>query len=656
MALRKYIFSVLLLFFSTNLYGLTVNELKIEVEDTYKNLNLKDWKDKSDYRGITKLSQKDFNRLIPMYVRKIEDIREQLRGGWSVTITPIVKDKIKTPKELEEEITEELQYLLDKETRLIDKFAACVKEVKMRKDGDVIRTKLHDAANYYVDYANGTDSPGGTVHDGLAEPADPGGAVYTAIDGGTTSTDATHCCLAQGAFDNDADDNYNGDYIYNVTRSAGAIISDYDADDNDDASVLVHGNIASQVAGDTFYILRSVKTIHFMTTTQVRTAGDILYFRANITWDAGTEATDINFDENGTDDDYISIIGCGKVGDGDSDPWVDDNATLPIIDFEDAAYQLRVLNVNYWYFERLDARQSADSNGTFFIGACQGVYFKTCTFRDCFSTSIEGIRYTSGSMIIDSCTFVDCNGSSIEVNGGQIHIISSTFNGGADVSTNVAINPNGGIVYIEDTTFGDTTTFDTADVSASYGGTVYMRNCSYNTAIAASTGGKVFSEDDDETFEAQIATMDAGIITRDTTGGNLHSGGADSSAKMAPAADCGPSNPLTFGGNPLSKDFKIWLSAAEHTVTIYANRVDSDWATEPVAANFYIQASYLSNGASAARTLSTASTQDIADSDTWTGFTTTFTMAREGWAYIRVSLEKYESGKFIYVDIKPVIS
>ena len=33
----------------------------------------------------------------------------------------------------------------------------------------------------YIDYTNGTDGGGGTVHDGLAEPADPGGSVYTMI-------------------------------------------------------------------------------------------------------------------------------------------------------------------------------------------------------------------------------------------------------------------------------------------------------------------------------------------------------------------------------------------------------------------------------------------------------------------------------------------
>lgn len=655
MALTKTAFFVLLILFSTTcLFGLTVDELKLETAETYKDLTLQDWKDKSDYRGITKRSQKDFDNLIPMYVKKIGQIREQLRGNWSVTLTPIIDDKLKTPEEMGNELTEEIQYLLEKETRLIDKFAACVKEVQMRADGDVVRKGLHDAANYYIDYANGTDSPGGTVHDGLAEPADPGGAVYTAIDGSTTATDGTHCCLAVGDFDNDTDDNYNGDYLYNITRSAGVIITDYDADDGDDASVLIHPNIAGQVAGDTFYILRAAKTITKLTTTEVRTVGDILYLRANTTWTQGTEAVDIIFDEDGTDDDYIKIIGCGKVGDGDSDPWVDDNATLPIIDFEDAAYQFKLDGDNFWYFERLDIRRSNDSNGSMYLNGVYGIYLKTCTFRD--ATSGVGFYTNVATATFDTCTFIDNTTNSLKISySGRILVKSCTFNAGAG-GTNIGIAASGPLVFVIDSTFGATTAHATEDIAIIKVGNVYTRNCTWNTTPTVTNRGILYSEDDNSTFESQKVTTDSGIITRDTGAGNLHSGGANSSAKMAPSSTCGPNNPLTLGGNPLSRDFKIWLSAAQHTVTVYANRVDSDWATEPVAANFYIQASYLSNGASAARTLSTASTQDIADSDTWTGFTTTFTMAREGWAYIRVSLEKYESGKFVYVDIKPVIS
>ena len=654
MTLRRHIFSILLVFFLvTNLFGLTVEELKIETAETYKDLTLQDWKDKSDYRGITQRSQKDFDNLIPMYVEKIGAIREQLRGDWSVTLTLIVDDKLKTSQEMGDELVEQLQYLLQKETRLIDKFAACVKEIQMREDGDVIRTDLHDQANYYIDYANGTDPAGGTVHDGLAEPADPGGAVYTMIDGTTTATDGTHAVLALGAFDNDTDNNYNGDFLYNITRSTGVIITDYDADDGVDGSVLVHPNIAGQVATDTFYILRAAKKLNTMTSTQVRTAGDVLFLRANITWTQGTEAVDITFDEDGDQDDYISVIGCDS---SVNDPWVDADDTLPIVDFEDASYQFVFSGDDYWYLERLSIKQSSDNNGEVFINVCNRIYLKTCTIQDAAAANVEGIRLLDGIATLDTCTFINNDNISVDVVGGTLIVKSCTFNGGVDVSTNYGIRNTGSTVYVEDSTFGATTTHDTADIHTQTGGITYVRNCQWNTVPIISGGGKMFSEDDDETFESHIGTHDAGVITRDTTGGNLHGGGADSVAKMAPSSTCGPNNSLTLGGNPISKDFKIWLSAAQHTVTIYANRVGSDWATEPVAANFYIQASYLSNGANAERSLSTKSAQDIADSDTWTGFTTTFTMAREGWAYIRVSLEKQESGKFVYVDIKPVIS
>lgn len=539
-------------------------ELQAEADETYKNLTLQDWRDKSAYRGITKRSQKDFDNLIPMYVRKIGNIRRQLRGDWSATLTPIVGGKLKKPEEMGNELMEEIQYLLDKETRLIDKFATCVKEVQMRKDGDMIQTELHDATTKYIDYIGGNDGNSG--------------------------------------------------------------------DDKDNAW----------------------KTLTKYTTTEIRTAGDIAYVRANVTWAQGTETADITFDENGTDDDYISIIGCGKVSDGDVDPWADDNATKPIIDFESAAYQILVSNVDFWYLERLDIANSDETDAMVELSFAEGWYLKDCDIHDHVNAGEEGIIITQSVVTIDGCTFEDCQASSVKVSSGSLYAKGCTFTDGAGVGTVQGILVYGGPIYLEDCTFSGTFASGDLNIIATE---IYARNCNWSASGNTITnGGKLYSEDDNTTFESQIFTSLDGIVTRDINAGNLHGGGANSSAKMDPSSTCGPNSPLTLGGNPLNKDFKIWLSAAEHTVTVYANRVDSDWAVEPVAANFYIQASYLSDGESAARSLSTKSTQDIANSDTWTGFTTTFTMAREGWAYIRVSLEKHELGKFVYVDIKPVVS
>jgi len=635
--------------------SLKLADIKTEIDDIYKDLNLQNWKDKSDYRGITKRSQKDFDNLIPMYVRKIGNIREQLRGDWAVTLTPIVADKLKTPKEMGNELMEEIKYLLDKETRLIDKFAACVKEVEMRKDGDVIRKKLHDAANYYIDYANGTDSPGGTVHDGLAEPDDPGGSEYTAVDGSTTSTDSTHCCLALGGFDNDTDDNYNGDYLYNVTRSAGVIITDYDADDNDDASVLIHPEIVGQVAGDTFYILRAAKTITKFTTTEVRTAGDVLYLRANITWTQGTEAVDIICDEDGTLDSYIKIIGCGKVGDGDIDSWVDDNATLPIVDFEDAAFQIKFTSEHYWYLERIDFKQSADTTGALSASVSEYLYLKDCVFRDSNAASSEGVT-TSGSFVtLDGCSFVDCDGIGLYILSGSVFVKSCTFNGGADVSTDYGISVYG-TVYVEDTTFGATTTLDTADIQVGEGSFCYSRNNQWNTGITVGRGGTFYSEDDNQTFESHITTKYEGTITRGTTSPRI--GGADSFAIMASNANCGLNSPLILG-DILSGFAKVWLTKdVQVDISIYA-RVDSAWDSALIAAECYTKFSYLSNAAAGNATRTEVnSTEQIANDTTWTALTSgNFTPLQTGWVYVWFYLKEYEDAtEKVDVDIKPVIS
>ncbi|UCE36667.1 MAG: right-handed parallel beta-helix repeat-containing protein [Thermoplasmata archaeon] len=523
---------------------LTYEELKTETDNLFKDRTLQDWKDQSVYRGITQRSQADFDYLIPMYIKKTDKLMEMLVNSTDEN---------------------EQAFLTAKIARIKDKFATCCQEVKMRDDGDVIRTALHDQADYYIDYDNGNDS-----NDGLST-----------------------------------------------------------------------GN--------------AWKTITKYTTTTVRTPGDRAFLRANIVWDQGTEAVSIGFDEDGTNENYISIIGCDSVN---NDPWSDGDDTLPIIDFEDATYGSILGSDDYWYFERIILKQSNYSSGCIYCNACFHIYFKTCTISDQNAVGIEGILLRSSTSTFENCTFIDNNGYSIYISDGGYNIIKScTFNGGSDVSTNYGIYMlQGGTLFIEDSTFGITTSHDNADLIADRGSVVYAKNCTWTITPSVANDSRIYSEDDDANFESQVFTVTAGTVTRGTS--SPRSGGADSFAIMAPSSSCGPNNKLTLSDNPLSLDFKIWLSAAEHTVTIYARDPD-DWATQPGNSGgeetFYIQASYLSNGASAARSLSTKSAQDTV-SGSWIAFTTTFTMAREGWAYIGVYLATYEAGKTIEVDIKPVVS
>ena len=70
------------------------------------------------------------------------------------------------------------------------------------------------ASTYYIDLTNGNDS-----HTGLREPA----TVYTA----EASTSATQICCPSAALVENGNDAYNGDYVWNVTRNLGALITDF---------------------------------------------------------------------------------------------------------------------------------------------------------------------------------------------------------------------------------------------------------------------------------------------------------------------------------------------------------------------------------------------------------------------------------------------
>lgn len=512
-----------------------------------------------------------------------------------------------------------------------------------------------NAAITYIDFTNGTDGAGGTVHDGLAEPADPGGSVYTMIDGTTTSTDTTHAVLAKDAFDNDTDDNYNGDFLYNVTRSLGVIITDYDADDTDDGSVLIHPEIVGQDAGDTFYILRSIKNIIRYTETDVRTAGDIAYLRANQTWQPG--ADDVDFDENGTADSYISVIGAGKVGDGDIDPWVDDNATLPIVDWQSGEFQFKFSSDTYWWLERLDIKNSADTSGQLHIlGLSYGIYVKDCVIQDAEGNT--GVYVAAGNSItFDGVSVDDCGTYGIQNAGGIVTVKSCTFNGGVGVSTNYGIGSTSGTVYVSDSTFGVTAAHDNADMLVN-GTIVYCRNNTWTTPSTITKEGVIYSEDDDATFESHITTTLSGTITRGTA--SPRSGGADSFAILAPSSTCGANNPLTIG-HPLSGGFRVWVATnAASTITIYA-RVDSAWDAALTAGECYITATYLNDATGNVATRATlTSTETITNDTNWTALTVTIPGSnpkRDGWVYIWFYLEEYEDAtEKVDVDIKPVIS
>ena len=488
------------------------------------------------------------------------------------------------------------------------------------------------SANYYIDYTNGIDSATGLKQGNFT--SDVGTTTTTIID-----TELNGLTITDNAAS-------SGDFVWNVTRGAGSFVDSWtDATD----TIVLTGAIAGQTNGDTYYILSSWKTINQYTTTTVRSAGDIAYVRANQTHTQN--AADIVFDEDGTLDSYISIIGCDATT---NDPWNDDSDVKSIIDFADSAYGFAIIGDDYWWIERLDIRQSADGIGMMYLTAT-GTYLKSCDFSD--SVNKANIYFAACiNVIVDSCTFKDCGIPLLNMTA-QTYVTfkNCTFDAGSVRGATYAITITYGTCFFDSCSFAPSNIFTTACFNLPTAGTrVYLRNCAYSGTLTGTFpgGSYIFSEDDDGTFESQSITTYMGVITRGTA--SPRAGGADSFATMTPNANCGLYYPLILG---MESGFaKVWLTASvQKTITVYA-RTGSAWDSALTAGEAYLKCSYLSNGASAART-EVNSTEQITNDAAWTAFTVTITPSRTGFAYLWFYLAEYEDAtEYVDVDIKPVIS
>lgn len=560
------------------------DELKTEIQrdSKYKTLNQAGWEAKIKERRVDVKFDADLEWLQNLHANKISRIRESLQGDWSCFIALYGPGgTLKTAQELGEELIAQVSASLKKEERLFDKLACVIKEKELRKARLVTRNPHH--TTYYADYANGTDGTSGTVHDGLKE--DNGGSNYTGILGTTNTT----AFVAQGAFDNDTDDDYNGDYFYNVTRGAGATINDYDANDGSGNSVLYHDSIVGQTDGDEFYIIRAWKTIHKYTSGTVRTPGDILKLRANTTWNYGEggENQNINFDENGTDDDYITIKGCDSV----DDPWDDGSDVQSQIDFNGAENHNDFNQDHYWKFENVLIQKASAFCFNFQYNL--GMYFKDCIIQE---GSAIGVRSYQSEIFFENCTIKGNTTNNIEMARSRVHLKNCVFDSSGESTSNYGVLMYGGILLAEDTTFGAIEEHDLADIYLYDGATtVLLRNCSLDSGtrfkFLIPSYYVIHEEDVDQVFEAHRSTYLTGTVERNTA--VTRTGGADSSALIKPSLQCGSNYPLTLRGQfDTAGDFKIWCPAAETMVTIYMRRYEN-WTAEPTSSELYIQASYL---------------------------------------------------------------
>lgn len=396
-------------------------------------------------------------------------------------------------------------------------------------------------------------------------------------------------------------------------------------------------------------------TIEKYTTVEVRTAGDIAKVRAAT---SQVFAAELDFDEDGNAEALLTLKGCDSV----DDPWSDASDVRPILDFNDTTKYVYLNGDNYWKLQNLDIK---GGNNTIYGGVriyiTNHFYFNNCRV---YENGKNGLYISNLDRAeIKNCEFYSNIGSGIKVNATISNLIikNCIFNGGVDTTDyGIYSEARSSALSLEDCSFGQTTAHDTKDIFVRGIPIIYFRNCIYTsigwyTTNNQDKGRRFYKEDDGQIFEAhKIENYDI-TIERDTS--IVRAGGADSSLKMTPSEYIGLYRKVTsYGehGEIVKGTFKVWLSASvEKTITIYIRGFG--WTGFPTASQLFVRASYLSNGATAART-EIDSDEVIANNNDWVEFQVTLTPARDGFVYLDVFLGDYEASSGVYVDIKPVIS
>jgi hypothetical protein len=382
------------------------------------------------------------------------------------------------------------------------------------------------------------------------------------------------------------------------------------------------------------------------TTDTARTAGDILYVRANQTF--LTAGKDLELDEDGTAAELLEIIGCDAVT---NDPWVDASDVKPILSFGGTAFKVNVYPDD-WKFTRLDFRNSSGTSGNVLVSGSKQVQFDACNFQgNTNGTDAAGFYQTAATSYFNNCSFSSNTHKNLRVASGIVYCNNCTFDAGTGTAYGiVAYAP----VYLTNCQFGQSTPHGTYDLYSIYGGQIIHRNCKFAGTQSATVGALIFGEDDDQVYQAHTITTDRGTISRDAA--VYRTGGATTSAKMAPTSNCGVYNPLILSPEYFTGGaFKILMdAAAAQTITIYVKGYG--WTGFPTAAQLYAEASYYDNAAACSRT-TLASTEVIDENTNWHALTMTIPATypkRDGFVYVNVYLKIYEASSGVYVDIKPV--
>lgn len=484
--------------------------------------------------------------------------------------------------------------------------------------------------NYYVDYTNGADAKDGIKIGNFTAEA---------------STDTTHIYVTEDSVittDGAADDYLNGDFLYNITRSIGVIITDYQHADGSGHTIITHPAIAGQVSTDTFFVIRSKKTIENLTENS-RAAGDIIYIRGGQTHSQGS---DITFTSSGTALLPIEIIGCY---DGVTDPWYDGATTRPVIDFGAGDYHFILSTKHWWKFVGLDIFNG--STRCLEINTSEGIVIENVIIHN---SGTYGMVVSSGATVTCiGCDFHDNGTQSIGINASIVKLKSCTLNG----SGVNGITSNASMIYMEDCTFGITNQYSTTDISTGYNSKVYGRNCILNSTTpvtySTSTGmlSEVCIEDNGQVQGAFIKYVQAGVVVNTTAINRSGDGGTAWSVLGTPTSLCCENKPLIICGDAI-RGIPLYLDGTSQTITMYAY-ADATGAWAPTNAEFYFELDY--HSASGVRT-KIRSTDAFAAKGGWEAFTITVDPDAAGVAHLKAVLTTNVAGGLIYIDPTPVFS
>jgi len=499
---------------------------------------------------------------------------------------------------------------------------------------------------YYIDNVNGTDASSG-----LREPT----TSHNYVDSSAANTETVCAALLSAA-----DDYYNGATIWNRTRGAGAIVSDYTGL----TKTLTHGAIAGHVATDEFYLVNAWKTLSKAATTCA--VGDIAYYRAGQT---ETLAVVVNFTNDGTTAEYISIIGMGtgsatlETTDGTAtEAWHDASTTRPIIDGNNGNYYINLSGDDFWQLKNLDIRNTNSNTAGCLHVSSSSFNMVNCIVRD--SAHASGFNLTTASstkVTIENCQLKNANNINLRCVDSIVFINNTTFDSGA-LGTLTGMQATESIIYLNGCVFGGTSAHVTNDIVTTYPETkTYATNCKIDiTKVTFAAGYYVethspqfFGEDHNQVYGAQVSKGFVGVTERVTD--VIRSGGATSSVKIVPSAYVGLLRPFILQDFP-KPTWQVWLPAGAATLTVYVRGLN--WASYPTAAQLYLEAEYVTDDTTGAITRSTVVSDEVlTDNTTWVGLQCAVNPHVASFVDLKLYLGLYEDATTgVYVDIKPVIS